>query len=534
MEFFLKRARYGAVAAIALLYLFPLIRVDLQIPDQGTYLYNAHLVANGALPSREFVEVMGPGSFYWLATFFKIFGETLETARMVLLAEAAAMCALIFYLARRIGSSGIAAAAFLLFTAIPQMPFNSSHHDGNLLGLASFALLLIALDKAKPILFFAAGALAGATTCILLDKGVYLVAAYLAVLAIMRRRCFALVLGFAAPIVCVFAFYTYKGALHDLVFANWTWPLSRYHSSNAAPYGFQLFTDWWPRWWAVLRPHGSVSAVMTVAVLSMPWMTILAAPVALPVLGYISKSWTKELLPYWIVGYALWLAEAHRIDLGHLINGCPVLLILLFAICERSISRWGKTFSITATACATLVGALTFIGVTRLHVPVQTRRGGEMRREPDGALQFLITHTQPGDAVFVYPWKPIYYFTGDVRNPTRYSYLLYHEHSEAQFREAAKDLEDQKVRYVLWDAITSGAHLKTIFPAYQEPAREQQIMEPYLESHYRQIGFASGFRILERKSEAESQRRETAGPGQSTESAKMDRQAPVRERGKTL
>jgi hypothetical protein len=41
--------------------------------------------------------------------------------------------------------------------------------------------------------------------------------------------------------------------------------------------------------------------------------------------------------------------------------------------------------------------------------------------------------------------------------------------------------------------------LTALFPAYRQPPADQLIMEPYLEAHYRQIGFEKQFRILERK-----------------------------------
>jgi hypothetical protein len=76
--------------------------------------------------------------------------------------------------------------------------------------------------------------------------------------------------------------------------------------------------------------------------------------------------------------------------------------------------------------------------------------------------------------------------------------LQYHFNTDAQFREAVRDLEDKKVRYVLWDSVFSGDGMRAVFPAYRQLPREQLIVEPYLESHYRQIGFMSGFRIPER------------------------------------
>lgn len=113
-------------------------------------------------------------------------------------------------------------------------------------------------------------------------------------------------------------------------------------------------------------------------------------------------------------------------------------------------------------------------------------------------LEFLETHTRPGDEVFVYPYQPIYYFVENLKNPTRYSYLQYHLHTDEQFREATRDLEQKKVRYVVFDTALSGERFREVFPAYRQPAASELIMEPYLEAHYHLVNDLGRFRILQR------------------------------------
>ena len=71
--------------------------------------------------------------------------------------------------------------------------------------------------------------------------------------------------------------------------------------------------------------------------------------------------------------------------------------------------------------------------------------------------------------------------------------------TDAQFREVVHDLDDAKVRYVLWDTVFAGDSMRTLFPAYRYPPPDRLIIEPYLETHYRQIAFENGIRILERR-----------------------------------
>jgi len=91
------------------------------------------------------------------------------------------------------------------------------------------------------------------------------------------------------------------------------------------------------------------------------------------------------------------------------------------------------------------------------------------------------------------------YREAQVRNPTRYSILMYRINTHAQFTEAIAALETQKVPYVLWDTFVAGQNLKRWFPNYEEPSEEGQILEQYFRRQYVEIEVRNGFRILKRR-----------------------------------
>jgi hypothetical protein len=100
--------------------------------------------------------------------------------------------------------------------------------------------------------------------------------------------------------------------------------------------------------------------------------------------------------------------------------------------------------------------------------------------------------------VFVYPYYPMYYYLADVRNPTRFSILMYHYNTAAQFDEVIRDLESKHVKYVLWDTVVDGANLRTWFPAYVQPPQDQLRLERYLQLSYDVVSIKNGFRIMRR------------------------------------
>jgi hypothetical protein len=307
--------------------------------------------------------------------------------------------------------------------------------------------------------------------------------------------------GYSCVVGAGIALYAGLKALPDLIYVNFVWPLSMYESVNAASYGYTLRESWWPTWFAGLRPHFSLTLTLAqIAIFSIPWVVILAVPVLLPILGYACRpnALRRDMLPYWLAGYALWASELHRLDLGHLRNGTLLLVILFFALCERRQGKIPRRLAVGIIACLTVYATANLLGAAASDSIMHSRRGTLRASSSDAALEFLISHTRPGEDVFVYPYRPIYYFLADVRNPTRFSYLVYRLNTPAQFREATNDLEKKKVRYVLWDRLAR-QNLTALFPAYGEPPGDQLIMEPYLEARYLQIGSVGEFRIMERR-----------------------------------
>lgn len=490
------------------------MRVLARSPDEGVSEYGAQAVLRGAIPGREFIELYAPGAYYWLALFFRIFGVSIQVARGFLLAESVATVLLIFHLARRLKGIGLFAAAFVLATSIPFAVLNTPHYDANLFALLSFAVFLAAharLSDARNLkhcylLLFCSGVLAGCTSCIMQQKGLLFLAAFGVSIVLLRRSRairFLVILfaGFTLPIATGLAFYAAHGALGDLIFANFIFPASLYMKINEVPYGFPIWAMMAPDWFAGVRGVFPLPvSLLFVSVLVLPFLLIMVLPALLPVLAYLERclAFQPEWWPYWLAAYALWASEIHRLDLGHLRNGTLLLVVLFFTICERHKSAGMQRIALAIIGCTILMAAVNAMAAISYRTVLHTRRGDLLAARPDKALDFLMQHTRPGEDVFVYPYRPLYYFLADVHNPTRFAVYLYDPAANALFRQAVEDIDSRKVRYVLWDTGLAGKNLNTIFPAYREPPPDKLIIEPYLRSHYHQIAFENGFHILER------------------------------------
>jgi len=519
---------YVLLALGSAAYLYPFLRVLWRVGDEGTLVYGALRVAEGAVPYRDFFEVMGPGTFYWLAILFKIFGASLWVARAEVLITGVATTLILFWLARRLRpGAGLLPAVVLLALTFPLWPATNHHWDSTLCALLSFAVFVSWLDSSRWWQLVAAGALAGLTTLFLQQKGVLLLFSLLLILLILRRKqpdfmfsAAALSASYTSVVAAAMLGLYAAGAFQQFVYANIIWPFTNYHKVNFMPYGYGLWKWFWTAWTSLLVPlfHPAGVAYALAGALLLPFLVVAALPALLGALALSGRqaAFNRTTLPYWIAGAALWISEIHRPDITHLIYGSPLLLLLSICIWQQQPGRlWrcgARALAISVLLFATYSALVTQAARTKMV----TRRGPVYGFADDAALDFLDHQIRPGDAVFVYPYYPMYYFLSETTNPTRYSILMYHINTDAQFREAISALERRKVRYVLWDTLVDGPNLKQWFPSYQHPSPDKLLMEPYLAEHYEQIGSKNGFRLMQRKDDASASGRRNlpaAAPG---------------------
>ena len=455
----------GLGACLAAAYLFPFVRVLFRLGDEGSTVYGAQLVAQGAVPYRDFfVENFGPGSYYLLAAFFKLFGITWVAARLSVLVTGVSTAMLVLWMTRRLcrGARSVLPALMVLLTGIPVWTGSNYHWDSSLFGLLAVAAFFLWQERQRYVFLVGAGVLAGITSCFLQQKGLLVCLGLLAAVPFVCRsqqprrpvgRPLALLLGgYSLVGVLVLALFYRSGALRDLIQDCVVWPLTTYHGINRVGYAHG-FHDTWQTWGVVV--HNQLPAIagdLARVVLLTPILFFLALPVFLIALGAFSRLvpggparlFGPRVLPYWTAGAGMWLSELHRPDTFHLIYGAQLLVIVCFyawVTCFERLDSVRKGGMVFVTASLLVWGTLKIIPPLSAS-PVATRRGTIYMMRPDDALAFLQREVRSGDETFVYPYYPMYYFLADIRNPTRHTILLYNLHTEQQFRDAIASLEN--------------------------------------------------------------------------------------------
>lgn len=492
------------------LFLVPFLRYAFSGSDEGLLLCGAMRVAQGQVFARDFFEIGGPGTFYLLGAFFKLFGVTFLAARIYLLFSLLGTAIAVYFLSRRLCNQYKLLPCLILsgtyFGILGQGI--SCHIDGNFYALVAVICLTLWSDRHKSGLLPAAGVLSGITTCIFQPKGVLLFCACMVWLLLQDRRASVLIPrlcwmagGYFAAIGAVLGYFWSQGALGSLIYADIIFPSHDYNAVNSVPYGFGILKGGFWTQWVSLAP-GSKWSQGAAAVLITPHLFIAILPFALLLVGirYRWKSATPAIQLLWLSGFAMWLSESHRRDVAHLVWGAPLLVILSVHLLGNWKSKFARAPVIVLYVSSALLAVCNLFAITAMAKPVTTRAGTITTNETELAavVSFIDGHVPPGGDIFAYPYSPIYYFLTRTNNPTRYTILQYNYTTPEQFREVIEILDRRRVRFAIWDTNFLQGKERKAFPGASSVNPAALIVEPYLKSHYREVENFKGVRIMER------------------------------------
>ena len=500
-------AAYAIFACMAALYLLPFMRVLLPWTNEGTLASGAVRIVHGQVFARDFFEVMGPGTFYLLAGFFKVLGVSFIALRADLFVTSLGTALLVYFLSRRVCSEYRTLPCLVLAGTYYglQWPGISHHVDSNFFSLLAVATVVLWQQKRWASLLISAGVLAGLTVCFHQTKGLALFLSILLWLRVRHREEFAalssrFVLGFAGVGAPVLVWFWSQSALGSLFYANLVWPFRHYEAVNVIPYGLGIFSQYWHQW---VHGDGRMNwSVWMGAILIVPFLFIAALPLIVTVLGvrYRGKTAPPEVLLYAICGSALWTSEMHRKDIYHLVFGAPLLLILCVHFLLQSRKRIADyALQILAITSGCLM-VFNLLLVSTAHA-IPTRVGSVAMYEDSPVVAFLDAHTVSGEETFVYPYCPIYYFLTATMNPTRFITLTYNYNTAEEFQDTIRILDEHKVRYVVWDSNFLTRTASRVFSNAARTPAEGFVMEKYLEAHYATVLDDHGLRVLERNPE---------------------------------
>jgi hypothetical protein len=507
-----KHALGAAVAVGCVLYLFPFMRVMLQRTDEGSFLCGAERLLRGQVFGRDFVEVMGPGTFYWLAAFYRALGVNAFAARACLMLTWITMALLVYRLSRPVAPAyRLLPLALILGTSFNSLVGGVSHHMvGNCLALLAVLCLSNWGSAPKTQWLACAGVFAGATALVHQPKGILiLLAANTWIWMCWRKQrstgkaVLQLTAGFFVILGVSALYFVGKGAFLDLFRAACIWPLQHYGRVNRVPYGWSTFAFYWHG--VPLTSAGTYAVFLFASVLIVPFLFVAALPflVSLQTLTRNVRSLSQHDWLYLICGVALWASELHRKDIVHLVFGSPLLIIVSIQLFSRSKKPFSRYILVGLTCSACTLVLCNLVGVLRAHV-VSTRAGKIAVLEGGEEFSILNAEIAPGEEIFVYPYSPSYYFLTAARNPTRFSILVSGYNTPAEVSEVIHTLEEHHIQHVVWDT-NSRKNMAVFSPDAVQFPDDLGPLERYLRIRYTIVYEKDGFRIMERRHESFAQ-----------------------------
>lgn len=470
------------------------------VNDEGMYLEGARQMLSGVLPYRDFFALTGPGIYWDVALFFRLFGVTLGAARALLILDLAVVCAGMFWLAAQLGHrlAGAWVACFYLFSlAGDASGIVTVNHRWDSAALSTLAVCLTfqGVRTRRRLLIGLAGAAAAyaawITPPLLLVAGVALLWVW-----VNQRWGGAIVFAGATAVVSTAALIA-LALTHSLVpmIQHLLWTGSQYSSANRFAYGGiiggyrEMFTD--------TRGAGDfVARIFFVPFLAMPAIV----PVVAAILLLVSRRLLRPNLFLVLCALASIAACAPRLDVAHLTYSAPLAYVLAaVAFGELPLARLRP-----AVVLYLSLGAATLTGVAVLHHPalvrVSSRMGTIFGESADIAFeQDLERSAPPGASFFAFPYVPLAYFITQGANPSPYSYLQPGMMSDTDEAIALNALAQRPPATVLYMNVPPKAWLR-VFPSSDRSRLRMTHIEAFLQKNYEQdAAFAQrhrGYQLL--------------------------------------
>jgi 4-amino-4-deoxy-L-arabinose transferase-like glycosyltransferase len=439
-------------------------------PDEGILLQGATRVLDGQVPYRDFFSFYTPGSFYFLAAPFRVFGNSFLVARMSLALIGASCSVVTYVLARRVCSRAISVLAAVLATTVGTAFRFEVLHNYYSTGFACLAVYsAIRLVETKNRRWgVATGSLTALTFLFEQSKGGGLALGLLVGYLLLRNSLkhlpvVTLIAGLIWPFLITFGYFAAQHATAQMV-SSWLWPLHHYTSANHVPYGWQNWSDVKR---GVIFGTGPMVARLAKLIVVSPGFVVPALPlIAVALLFYWSKQlWAQQEVENEAAYYVVMCSALTgllvstvivRPDILHFLYAAPLWYVVLAWILGapvRNRTLLGvRPWLIWYVAIAFgMLGFAMLLATTGAHNRFETRRGVVFTTDSDAVIPYLQAHSSPGDAILVYPYLPLYNYLSATRSPSRLDFFQPGMNTDMQADEIIDTLRSTGVHAVLFE-----------------------------------------------------------------------------------
>jgi len=435
--------------------------------DEGAILTQAAKILRGGLYYQDIDAYPFPLASYLLAGWMALFGESVQSARMLAALVFTAIVLTVHGIALRVVSPGRAlrvALALLSLKFIAWPGLSAYFYWDVAFALACVAIALYLGDAPAPrgARLFAVGVFTGLALLTKQTVGITLGAALIVLLlwpalafgphaggasdpATRRHRCAVLCAGAAAALLPALAWFAAHGVLGAMLWSGFVRPFTGYLPTSGLAYDVPL--RWWefgrlrdaaalpylpePLWQMLRRGeipgrdlapvHAALAEVFARAFYSV----IPAVLIAMLWLRRRERSWQPTSARSYalaLLAAALLLSAFPRADFPHLISLFPLVAVLIFHLSERlPWPAWQRAGAQVETGAVALLlattGALGVLHTRNLTHHMQLERA-DLWVSPENAfvesvVRYVRDEVAPDEGLFVWVHEAQYYFLAD-------------------------------------------------------------------------------------------------------------------------
>lgn len=491
-------------------------------PDEGIILQGAQRILDGQVLYRDFFSFFTPGSYYFTAAVFRLFGDSLIVARTAVALIGAGYSPLTYLLARRVCSrqSSLLVTGLMSVTALPFRFLVVHNWDSTLWACLALYCAVRLLETPSYQWAFAAASFTSLTSLFEQSKGVGLLIGLGVGFVLVafggqqptlftRRQLLAVASGLTWPFLATFLYFASQHALRPMV-AGWFWPLQHYSAANRVPYGYDNLSDEMRQIVFHSGPIG-VRALKILAFSPPIWIPILPLfALALVIRLAVRKVRGSLLSPEWsyyalvaaaIAGLLLSIIVV-RVDHEHFFYLQPIFFLILAWMMDGRNIRGPRFAQIAPVVGLCLTMSLLTMGgalLLRVHTgkTIATRRGTVTTRPEDTVIEYVQARVAPGEHILIYPYLSLYYYLTSTYSPTRYEYYQPGMHTREQLQEMLRDVSTHPVRVVLYDP-SFAEHAQKSWPNTPASAFAYDPLAGYIMREYRKcttLSSATGWKF---------------------------------------
>jgi 4-amino-4-deoxy-L-arabinose transferase-like glycosyltransferase len=508
----LRSERFIALAIFLLsfLYLCLFRRYSWIDPDEGIILQGAQRILDGQVLYRDFFSFLTPGSYYFNALLFRLFGNSFLVARTAVALIGASFAPITYLLARRVCSLGMSVgiAGLMTLTTLPFRFMVLHNWDSTLLALLALYCGVRWLECRTWIWAFAAGSFVSLTGAFEQSKGAGLALglgiSFFLIIVVGRqhgrfgRSLLAAVAGLTWPVALVLIYFAKQHALGPMI-ADLVWPFTHYSVANRVPYGYQNLSED-ARHTIFFSGSWGIRLAKILAFSPSIWIPILPLFGVALLPRLITRVWRRRFLTetdsYYLVvsgsfaGLLACSVVLVRPDIVHFVYLQPIFFLVLAWLLDgrhvrtRRIENAGPTLSVVVALSLVLMGAVLLLRTSAATSSLTTRRGLVRTSVNTNVIESIQNYASPGEHILAYPYSSMLYYLTGTYSATALDYFQPGMHTGVQAADFLSQLEAHPVRLVVYEP-QFGDQIRVSWPNTPASALANDPVSDYIMREYR-------------------------------------------------